>query len=89
MNKIDHMGLSDMEKEGHTHGLLKNENRTETLHGCDCGLGDVGEDGKSQINIGPGDDPTWSPDGFVTRAFPDSRRGGSGDDLIEGIFVNA
>ena len=23
-----------------------------------------------------GDDPTWSPDGFVTRAFPDSSRGG-------------
>ncbi|MDC0066756.1 hypothetical protein OAK16_04085 [Verrucomicrobia bacterium] len=27
-------------------------------------------------NLGKGDDPTWSPDGFVTRAFPDPKRGG-------------
>jgi Tol biopolymer transport system component len=36
----------------------------------------VGEDGNGRSKIGPGDDPTWSPDGFVTRAFPDSSRGG-------------
>lgn len=36
----------------------------------------VGSDGKNRRKIGRGDDPTWSPDGFVTRAFPDQRRGG-------------
>ncbi|HBE98241.1 MAG TPA: hypothetical protein DDW68_13825, partial [Verrucomicrobiales bacterium] len=36
----------------------------------------VGSDGKNRRKIGPGDDPTWSPDGFVTRAFPDPKRGG-------------
>nr|WP_236649369.1 LpqB family beta-propeller domain-containing protein [Rhodopirellula sp. SM50] len=36
----------------------------------------VGRDGKNKRKIGRGDDPTWSPDGFVTRAFPDPERGG-------------
>ena len=36
----------------------------------------VGSDGKNRRKVGRGDDPTWSPDGFVTRAFPDSDRGG-------------
>ena len=36
----------------------------------------VGSDGKNRRKVGRGDDPTWSPDGFVTRAFPDPRRGG-------------
>ena len=36
----------------------------------------VGSDGKNRRKAGRGDDPTWSPDGFVTRAFPDPRRGG-------------
>ena len=36
----------------------------------------VGSDGKNRKKIGRGDDPTWSPDGFVTRAFPDPKRGG-------------
>lgn len=36
----------------------------------------VGSDGRQRRKIGRGDDPTWSPDGFVTRAFPDPRRGG-------------
>ena len=36
----------------------------------------VGSDGKSRRKVGRGDDPTWSPDGFVTRAFPDPKRGG-------------
>ena len=36
----------------------------------------VGSDGKNRRRIGRGDDPTWSPDGFVTRAFPDPKRGG-------------
>ena len=36
----------------------------------------VGENGGGRRRIGRGDDPTWSPDGFVTRAFPDPRRGG-------------
>ena len=36
----------------------------------------VGSDGKSRRKAGRGDDPTWSPDGFVTRAFPDQERGG-------------
>jgi hypothetical protein len=26
---------------------------------------------------GGGDDPTWSPDSEVTRAYPDQKRGGS------------
>jgi Tol biopolymer transport system component len=36
----------------------------------------VGSDGKKRRKTGRGDDPTWSPDGFVTRAFPDPNRGG-------------
>ena len=36
----------------------------------------VGRDGKNRRKVGRGDDPTWSPDGFVTRAFPDRERGG-------------
>ena len=36
----------------------------------------VGSDGKNKRKAGRGDDPTWSPDGFVTRAFPDSTKGG-------------
>lgn len=36
----------------------------------------VSIDGKSRREVGRGDDPTWSPDGFVTRAFPDPKRGG-------------
>ena len=33
-------------------------------------------DGEERRKVGRGDDPTWSPDGFVTRAFPDPKRGG-------------
>ncbi|MFT4551322.1 MAG: hypothetical protein ACI9MB_005303, partial [Verrucomicrobiales bacterium] len=36
----------------------------------------VGSDGMNRRKFGRGDDPTWSPDGFVTRAFPDQKRGG-------------
>jgi Tol biopolymer transport system component len=36
----------------------------------------VSRDGKKRRKVGRGDDPTWSPDGFVTRAFPDPQRGG-------------
>lgn len=36
----------------------------------------VGKDGKGKRRIGCGDDPTWSPDGHVTRAFPDRQKGG-------------
>ena len=36
----------------------------------------VGSDGKHRRKAGRGDDPTWSPDGFLTRAFPDPKRGG-------------
>jgi TolB protein len=36
----------------------------------------VSSDGGTRRKIGRGDDPTWSPDGFVTRAFPDPQRGG-------------
>ena len=36
----------------------------------------VGSDGKNRRRAGRGDDPTWSPDGFVSRAFPDPERGG-------------
>tara|TARA_R110000850_G_scaffold231421_3_gene356323 strand:- start:1159 stop:2175 length:1017 start_codon:yes stop_codon:yes gene_type:complete len=36
----------------------------------------VSSDGQSRRKVGRGDDPTWSPDGFVTRAFPDQERGG-------------
>jgi TolB protein len=36
----------------------------------------VSSDGKQRRKVGRGDDPTWSPDGFVTRAFPDQKRGG-------------
>ena len=36
----------------------------------------AGSNGKTRRRIGAGDDPSWSPDGFVTRAFPDRERGG-------------
>jgi len=36
----------------------------------------VSVDEGSRRKAGRGDDPTWSPDGFVTRAFPDPERGG-------------
>jgi TolB protein len=36
----------------------------------------VGSDGSNRRKVGRGDDPTWAPDGFVTRAFPDPGRGG-------------
>ncbi|MDP6636647.1 MAG: DPP IV N-terminal domain-containing protein [Phycisphaerae bacterium] len=36
----------------------------------------VGVDGRNKRKAGRGDDPTWSPDGFVTRSFPDPKRGG-------------
>ncbi|MBD55249.1 MAG: hypothetical protein CMM05_09280 [Rhodopirellula sp.] len=37
----------------------------------------VSSDGKRRRKVGRGDDPTWSPDGYVTRAFPDPERGGA------------
>ena len=37
----------------------------------------VGSDGKNKRMAGRGDDPNWSPDGFVTRSFPDTKRGGA------------
>ena len=36
----------------------------------------VDSDGNNKRKAGRGDDPTWSPDGFVTRAFPDPKKGG-------------
>ncbi len=36
----------------------------------------VGRDGRNKRKAGRGDDPTWSPDGFVTRSFPDPQKGG-------------
>jgi Tol biopolymer transport system component len=37
----------------------------------------VGSDGKNKHKAGHGDDPTWSPDGFLTRSFPDPAKGGA------------
>jgi Tol biopolymer transport system component len=37
----------------------------------------VGSDGKNKRKAGRGDDPNWSPDGFVTRSFPDPTKGGA------------
>jgi TolB protein len=36
----------------------------------------VSSDGQKRRKVGRGDDPTWSPDGYITRAFPDPERGG-------------
>lgn len=36
----------------------------------------VDNEGNNKRKAGRGDDPTWSPDGFVTRAFPDPKKGG-------------
>lgn len=36
----------------------------------------VGCDGKGKRQAGRGDDPNWSPDGCVTRSFPDPHKGG-------------
>ena len=43
----------------------------------------VGIDGKGKRKAGRGDDPNWSPDGSVTRSFPDPRKGGASV-MIEG-----
>lgn len=43
----------------------------------------VGNDGEGKRKAGPGDDPNWSPDGFVTRSFPDPKKGGP-NVMIEG-----
>lgn len=43
----------------------------------------VGSNGKGKRKAGRGDDPNWSPDGFVTRSFPDPKRGGA-NVMIEG-----
>ena len=37
----------------------------------------VSLDGKSKRKAGRGDDPNWSPNGFVTRSFPDPKKGGA------------
>jgi Tol biopolymer transport system component len=37
----------------------------------------VGRDGKGKRMAGHGDDPNWSPDGFLTRSFPDKSKGGA------------
>ena len=37
----------------------------------------VGLDGKKKRVAGRGDDHNWSPDGFLTRSFPDPRKGGA------------
>jgi Tol biopolymer transport system component len=37
----------------------------------------VGRDGKNKHKAGHGDDPTWSPDGFLSRSFPDQTKGGA------------
>lgn len=36
----------------------------------------VGSDGGNKRKAGHGDDPTWSPDGYLTRSFPDPQKGG-------------
>lgn len=36
----------------------------------------VDSDGKNRRKAGRGDDPTWSPESEVTRAYPDQERGG-------------
>ena len=37
----------------------------------------ISSDGKNKRKAGRGDDPNWSPDGFVTRSFPDPAKGGA------------
>jgi Tol biopolymer transport system component len=37
----------------------------------------VGSDGKNKRKAGYGDDPIWSPDGLLTRSFPDQTKGGA------------
>ncbi|MCP4886054.1 MAG: hypothetical protein GY904_05515 [Planctomycetaceae bacterium] len=43
----------------------------------------VGSDGTGKCKAGRGDDPNWSPDGFVTRSFPDPKKSGA-NVMIEG-----
>jgi TolB protein len=37
----------------------------------------VDSEGKRKRKAGHGDDPTWSPDGLLTRSFPDQAKGGA------------
>lgn len=54
---------------------IKNPKRDEQISAT-FNVWVVSSDGTHRRKIGRGDDPTWSPDGFVTRAFPDPERGG-------------
>ena len=60
-----------MSKFTGTHNPKRDQMISSTFH-----VWVVSNDGKSRRKFGKGDDPTWSPDGFVTRAFPDPKRGG-------------
>ena len=50
---------------------IRDQQIAETFH-----VWVVDSKGGNRRKVGRGDDPTWSPDGFVTRAFPDPQRGG-------------
>jgi Tol biopolymer transport system component len=54
---------------------VKNPNRDRQISAT-FNVWVVSIDGKQRRKVGRGDNPTWSPDGFVTRAFPDPERGG-------------
>ncbi len=63
--------MTHMSKSTGTQDHERDRQIAATFHVCV-----VGSDGKGRRKSGGGDDPTWSPDGFVTRAFPDQERGG-------------
>ncbi|MBI4658680.1 MAG: PD40 domain-containing protein [Verrucomicrobia bacterium] len=49
----------------------KADHQRDMLIGGTWNVWVVGSDGKNKRKAGRGDDPNWSPDGFVTRSFPD------------------
>jgi Tol biopolymer transport system component len=64
--EMDHLskftGKADPQKDAHIEGTWN--------------VWVVSSDGKKKRKAGRGDDPTWSPNGFVTRSFPDPTKGG-------------
>ncbi len=55
----------------------KADSQRDALIGGTWNVWIVGSDGQNKRKAGRGDDPNWSPDGFVTRSFPDPTKGGA------------
>ena len=55
----------------------RNDPRRDELISRSWNVWVIDRNGRNERKAGHGDDPTWSPDGFLTRSFPDPSRGGA------------